>query len=244
MIEGLLSPPNVRNHENYGEETDLSEAENWIRNEVNGFNNVVMMGVPNSEQEKYTDFVEEALEDEAFHDAEVYAHSSMGEGLEGFDYSEISYDSMPSRIADIEWMKEEVSEGQNTAVFSFDYNVRTGSEIDSRIEEHSTSGQFTADFEDFNGFTVQNYLKGFLPGFQSFGEEVEDGEKAFSYQLPDSGDSNIVVFNIPFSDDIQDYDEKMRSEALRHGLALLPYGQRMKDLGKKGLDRVLGGFEY
>lgn len=244
MIEGLLTPPNVRNHNNYGEEADLSEAQNWIRNEVKEFDNVVLMGVPSSEQERYTDFVEEALEDETFQDAEIYAHSAVGEGLEGFDYNKIEYERIPSRIADIEWMKEEVSENEDTAVFSFDYNIRTGSEIDSKMKDHSTFGQFAADFEDFNDFTVQNYLKGFLPGFQSFEEEVKNQEKAFSYEIPDSKSSKVVVFNAPFSNDISDYDEKMRSEALRHGLALLPYGQKMKDIGKKGLNQVLGSFEY
>jgi len=87
-------------------------------------------------------------------------------------------------------------------------------------------------------------LKGLVPGFESFEDEVDDQEKSFSYTVPETGSSNAVVLNVPFSDSFSGYSGKMRSETLRYGLAVLPYGQKMKDIGKKGLDRVMDGFEY
>jgi hypothetical protein len=167
----------------------------------------------------------------------------VGENLDR-GYEEISYERMGSRIADVEWMDEEFSGDEDIAVFSWDYNVRTGGGIDRRMEDHNTFGHFALDFEDFSDLNVKNYVKGFLPGFDSFLDKAEDPGKSFSYRVPEAADSNVVVFNMPFSDDIEDYRGKMRSEALRRNLAKLPYGQRMKDLGKKSLDRVLGGFEY
>lgn len=243
MIEELLTPPHTRNHEGYSKEAGLSDAENWLREDIGGFENVVLMGVPGSENDIFSDSVEEALNDEAFQDADIYAHDSVGDELDCFDVDTIDYDRMPSRIADIEWIRDEIPENKDVAVFSFDYNVRTGREVDRRLEQE-TFGQFALDFQDFNDFTVPNYVKGLLPGFQSFEEESRDPNKLFDYDTPNTGNSNAVVLNIPYRDDISAYDEKMKSETLRHGLAMLPYGQRMKDIGKKGLDRIFNGFEY
>lgn len=243
MIEGLLTPPHVRNHENYSERTDLSEAEKWLTEEIEGFDNAVIMGVPGSENRIFTDFVEEVLTDEAFRDADIYAHDSVGSELDYFDVDAIDYERMPSRIADIEWIRDEIPEDEDVAVFSFDYNVRTGKEMDKRLE-HGTFSQFALDFHDFSDFNVPNYVRGLFPVFESFEDEAQDPDRSFEYDTPDSGHSSAVVLNVPYRDDITAYDEKMKSETLRHGLALLPYGQRMKDTGKKGLKRVLDGFEY
>lgn len=242
MIEGLLTPPHVRNHEAYRERFDPAEAESFL-DEIDGFDSAVVMGVPSFEAGDFADEVERALEEEAFNDADIYAYPDVGENLNR-GYEEISYDRMGSRIADVEWTNEEFSEDEDIAVFSWDYNVRTGDEIDRRMEDHDSFGQFALDFEDFNNFNIKNYIKGLLPGFDSFWDEAEESGKSFSYEVPETSGSSVLVFNAAFSDDIDDYRGKMRSEALRHGLAKLPYGQRMKDLGKKGLDRVLGGFEY
>lgn len=243
MIEGLLSPPNVRTHKDY-EDVDLSDAKEWLREDIEAFDNVVFMGVPGSEKKQFTETGQRILESELTEDAEVYAHEGVGEGLEEFDYEDISYSDSPSRIADIEWMNEEFSEDESVAVVSFDYNVRTGSELDGRMNSHDTFSQFALDFEDFQSFNITNYIKGFFPGTESFRDKVKDSEKGFDYETPDVDGEPVVVLNVAYSDSIDDYDEKMRSEALRDGLAKLPYGQEMKDLGKKGLDRVLGGFEY
>ncbi|PSH02543.1 MAG: hypothetical protein BRC26_00025 [Nanohaloarchaea archaeon QH_8_44_6] len=244
MIEGLLSPPHARIHEDYDSEIDLSSAEAWIRDEVGGFDSAVLMGVPGSEKDTFVDSVEELLTDEAFHGADIYAQDSIGEELDYFDTESIEYDRKPSRISDIEWISENISEDDDIAVFSFDYNIRTGKELDRRLEDHETFGQFPLQFDDFNDFTVSNYLKGLVPGFESFEDEADDPEKSFSYNVPETGSSNAVVLNVPFSDSFSSYGGKMRSETLRYGLAMLPYGQRMKDIGKKGLDRVMDGFEY
>lgn len=243
MIQGLLSPPHVRNHESYEGEIDLSEAENWLREDIGGFENAVIMGVPSSENSIFADFVGEVLMDEAFQDTDIYAHDSVGEELEYFNPDTIDYERMPSRIADIEWIRQEIPEDEDVAVLSFDYNVRTGKEMDNRLE-HDTFSQFALDFQDFNDFNVPNYVKGLLPGFESFEEESQDPGKSFGYTTPDTGDSNAVVLNVPYRDSISAYDDKMKSETLRHGLALLPYGQRMKDTGKRGLKQVLDSFEY
>jgi hypothetical protein len=243
MIEGLLSPPHVRNHESYEDETDLSEAEAWLREEIGGFKNAVIMGVPSSENSIFADSVEEILMDETFQETDIYAHDSVGDELKYFSPDSIDYDRMPSRIADIEWIREEIPADEDVAVFSFDYNVRTGKEIDNRLEQ-DTFGQFALDFQDFKDFSVPNYVRGLLPGFESFEEEAQDPGKSFGYTTRDTGGSNAVVLNVPYSDNVSAYDGKMKSETLRHGLALLPYGQRMKDTGKKGLKQVMDSFEY
>ncbi|MFB6115436.1 MAG: hypothetical protein ABEK04_04015 [Candidatus Nanohalobium sp.] len=233
MIEGLLTPPNVRTHESYWEEMDFSKAREWYEDEIEGFDNVVLMGVPGEEVESYTDFASEALQSEAFSDADIYAHEEEGEALEGFDYEEISYESMPSRIGDVEWMNEVIPEDENVAVLSMDYNTRTGFEVDRRMESHDTFGQFALNFDDFNSFSTGRYLKNKLPLTETFQNETEDEGKSFEYDVPEVEGEAAVVLNVPFSTEIEDYDSKMRTEAFRHGLARLPYGQRMKDIGKR-----------
>lgn len=243
MIEGLLTHPNVRTHENY-DKANLEEARDWIREDVEAFDNIVFMGVPSSEKQKFIETGKEILESDLIEESNVYAHESIGKGLEGFDYKKINYSKSPSRIADVNWMNEEFSGDESIAVVSFDYNVRTGSEIDQRMENHGTSGQFILDFDDFQDFTITNYVKNFFPETESFEDEVKDREKDFSYEIPNIDDEPVVVLNVPYSDNIEEYNPKIKSEALRDGLARLPYGQKMKDIGKKGLGRVLGSFEY
>ncbi|MFB6175242.1 MAG: hypothetical protein ABEJ87_04665 [Candidatus Nanohalobium sp.] len=187
--------------------------ERWISEELEGFDDAVLMGVPGSEIEKYTDATSEILRDPALEKADIYSHEQEGNFL-GLEYEEIEYEKSPSRIADVEWMREKFSSDEDIAVVSFDYNLRTGLEIDRRMEDHRTFGQFTPEFEDFQAFTLGNYVKSLLP------------------------------FTESFSDELEDYGEKLRSEVFRHSLSRLPYGQELKNLGKKGFDRVLGGFEY
>lgn len=237
MMEGLLTPPNVRTHEDYWEEMDFDKAEEWYQEDVGEFDNAVIMGVPGDEVGEYTGVVNEILKDDAFDETSVYAHEEEGEGLEDFEYEEISYDSMPSRIADIEWMNDKIPEDENVAVFSMEYNVRTGAEVDKSMENHDSFGQFALDFDDFNDFSVGNYLRGKLPFTDTFTSETEDSKKEFDYSTPEVDGEAAVVLNVPFSDDIEDHNSKMRSESFRHGLAKLPYGQKLKDIGKRVVNR-------
>lgn len=242
MLEGLLTPPNVRTHKDYSEKFHADEVEDWINDDVEVFENLVLMGVPETELDQMIETADEVLGMEAFKDAEVHAHEEEGELLDA-EYNEIDYDRSPSRIADIEWMRREMPSDEDVAVLSFDYNIRTGHELDRRMDDHSSFGQFALDFSDFMDFTTASYMLGLLPFNNSFGNESES-EKSFEYELPELGESNIVVLNVPYSDDISDYEEKLKTEALRYGLARLPYGQRMKDYGKRAIEKVFGEFEY
>lgn len=233
MIEGLLSPPNVRSHDNYNEQMDFTEARQWYRDEIGSFDNVVLMGVPEEEVEDYTEIASGILETEAFEDAEIYAHPEEGRGLEQFDHNEIRYDGLPSRIADIEWLSEEIPEDENVAVLSMDYNIRTGTEIDRRMENHDTFGQFALNFPEFQNFSLRNHIKGKIPYAETFKHETWDKEKEFKYNTPQVENNPAVVLNIPFSNNIEAYDEKLDTEVFRHALATLPYGQEMKDIGKR-----------
>jgi len=237
MIEGLLSPPNVRNHDIYNEKMDFTEARKWYRDEIGSFDNVVLMGVPGEEVEDYTEIASGILETEVFEDADVYAHPEEGRGLEQFDYNEIGYNGLPSRIADIEWLNEEIPEDENVAVLSMDYNVRTGAEIDRRMENHDTFGQFSLDFEDFQEFSLRNHLKNKIPYMDTFQHETWDKEKEFEYSTPEIEEEPAVILNIPFSRNMEDYEDKLDTEVFRHTLASLPYGQEMKDIGKRVVNR-------
>jgi|APHM01.1.fsa_nt_gi hypothetical protein len=105
------------------------------------------------------------------------------------------------------------------------------------MESHDTFGQFALDFEEFKDFSVGEYLKGKVPFTKTFTSETEDERRNFEYNTPEVNGASAIVMNIPFSDEVRDYDEKIRTETFRHGLAKLPYGQRMKDLGKRVVNR-------
>ncbi len=242
MTEEYFVPPHIRTSEAFPELFDEEELETWL-SDIENFDAAVLMGVPESEAELFAEESEQILGHESLGDADIYAYEDIGEKL-GTSYSEIDHEGSPSRIGDIEWMNEYFGEDRDIAVISFDYNVRTGLEIDRRIDGQETHGQFASEFRETPDFSISNYVKGLFPWNRDLFEPWEISEEDLSYSMSEADDSNVVVFNARLSDDIDDYRGKMRSEAFRHGLASLPYGQKMKDIGKRGLSRVLGGFDY